>query len=37
VLVSAVGANVVRAVTHLDVSAADAERAAKVIAAAAVS
>jgi threonine aldolase len=31
VLVSAVGAGVVRAVTHLDVSAADAERAAKVI------
>jgi threonine aldolase len=34
VLVAAVGASVVRAVTHLDVSAADAERAAKVIAAA---
>jgi threonine aldolase len=34
VLVGAVGASVVRAVTHLDVSAADAERAAKVIAAA---
>jgi threonine aldolase len=34
VLVAAVGARVVRAVTHLDVAAADAERAAKVIAAA---
>jgi threonine aldolase len=34
VLVAAVGASVVRVVTHLDVSAADAERAAKVIAAA---
>jgi threonine aldolase len=35
VLVAAVGATAVRVVTHLDVSAADAERAAKVIAAAA--
>ena len=34
VLVAAVGANVVRVVTHLDVTGADAERAAKVIAAA---
>jgi threonine aldolase len=34
VLVAAVGATAVRVVTHLDVSAADAERAAKVIAAA---
>jgi threonine aldolase len=34
VLVAAVGATVVRVVTHLDVSSADAERAAKVIAAA---